>query len=81
MESAVEDSSVLIVRTVRYSKNPTTKWDLNAKKLVPGKLYGKRIRKLLNGYYIAKKSPYMLFGTFFDGYSNLCILLIICLNI
>lgn len=57
MESAVEDSSVLIVPTVRYSKNPTTKWDLNAKKLVPGKLYGKRIRKLLNGYYIAKKSP------------------------
>lgn len=51
MESAVEDSSVLIVPTVRYSKNPTTKWDLNAKKLVPGK----RIRKLLNGYYIAKK--------------------------
>lgn len=53
MESAVENSSVLIVPTVRYSKN--TKWDLNTKKLVPGKLYGKRIRKLLNGYYIAKK--------------------------
>lgn len=55
MESAVENSSVLIVPSVRYSKNPTTKWDLNTKKLVPGKLYGKRIRKLLNGYYIAKK--------------------------
>lgn len=81
MESVVEDLFVLIVLIVRYLKNLIIKWDLNVKKLVFGKFYGKRIRKFLNGYYIVRKSLYMLFGIFFDGYFNLCILLIICLNI
>lgn len=65
MESAAENSSVLIVPTVRYSKNPTTKWDLNAKKVVPEKLYGKRIRKLLNGYYNGQKKSKHVFRDFF----------------
>lgn len=43
MGNAVEDSSVLIIPIVRYSKKSTTiKWDLNAKKAVPGNLYGKK---------------------------------------
>lgn len=53
MESVVEDLFVLIVLIVRYLKNLIIKWDLNVKKLVFGKFYGKRIRKFLNGYYIS----------------------------
>lgn len=61
MGSAVEDSSVLIVPTVRYPKKLTTfKWDLNAKKVVPGNLYGKKIRKLLNGYYVTKRNTLVI---------------------
>lgn len=49
MGNAVEDSSALIIPIVRYPKESTTiKWDLNAKKAVPGNLYGKKTRKPLN---------------------------------
>lgn len=68
MGNAVEDSSVLIIPIVRYSKKSTTiKWDLNAKKAVPGNLYGKK-KKTLNGHYVNKKPNHLLLRTFLGGY-------------
>lgn len=64
MESVVENLFVLIVLIVRYLKNLIIKWDLNIKKLVFGKFYGKRIRKFLNGYYIVKKVYICYLGFF-----------------
>lgn len=64
MESVVENLFVLIVLIVRYLKNLIIKWDLNVKKLVFGKFYGKRIREFLNGYYIVKK-VYICYLEFF----------------
>lgn len=65
MESVVENLFVLIVLIVRYLKNLIIKWDLNVKKLVFGKFYGKRIRKFLNGYYIVKKKFIYVIWDFF----------------